>query len=112
MTTNPPAGATAGRAARLLRDPSHGAGWIGGGAVVAGFVVLLLGWRGAAATLLVHAQVAFAVSGGVVGLALVGTGLGLVRTHAERLSDAVEARAWRRLAAEWTALAAARRGRA
>jgi hypothetical protein len=98
------------RTVHALRDPAHAVAWVGLGLVLAGFAVLALGWRGVAGTLAVHSQVAYGVSGGVIGLALVGTGLAFLRAHAERLSDAVEDRAWRRVAVEWAALADARRG--
>lgn len=42
---------------------------------VAGFVVLALGWRGAAATLLVYFQVPWLMSAGLGGLALIGLAL-------------------------------------
>ena len=60
--------------------------------IVGGFVMVGLGWRGAAATLFVPSQVAFGVSGGMVGVALIGTGLGVLIVQMTRLSTARRSR--------------------
>lgn len=53
--------------------------------MVAGFAAIALGWRGAAATLFVPTQVAFAVSGGLAGLVLIGTGCAILTTQLNRV---------------------------
>ena len=55
-----------------------------GSLIIAGFVVLVLGWRVAAATLFVPYQVPALVSGGIGGLFLVVLGAGLLYVHAAR----------------------------
>lgn len=62
--------------------------WWGVGLVVVGMVAMGLGWRGAAATVFVPTQVAFAVSGWLGGLLLVVLGLGIVRSRVERILEA------------------------
>lgn len=56
--------------------------------VLGGFVLLFLGWKGGAATLFVPSQVAFGVSGGMMGLALIGTGLAVATAHLTRVNTA------------------------
>lgn len=56
--------------------------------VVAGFVMIVLGWKGGAATLFVPTQVAYGVSGGMVGLGLVGVGLAVFAVQSTRLATA------------------------
>lgn len=56
--------------------------------VVAGFALMVLGWRGAAATMSIPTQVAFAVSGSLVGLALVGAGAIVLNAQASRIAAA------------------------
>jgi len=55
------------------------------GLIVAGFVTIAMGWRGAAATLFVPTQVAFAVSGGIAGLTMIGAGCAILTTQLDRL---------------------------
>lgn len=55
-----------------------------GSLILAGFVVLVLGWRVAAATLFVPYQVPALVSGGLGGLFLVVLGAGLMFVHVVR----------------------------
>jgi hypothetical protein len=69
------------------RSP-HSATLIGAALVVAGFVVVALGWRGGAATLFVPTQVAYGVSGGMVGLGLIGAGLAVLAVQVTRLETA------------------------
>lgn len=57
-----------------------------------GLAVVLLAYRGLASLLLVPLQVPFLVSGGFGGLALLGTSLGLLNAHVDRV-DAAEERA-------------------
>lgn len=61
------------------------------GFVVAGVAAMALAWRGAAATLFVPTQVAFAVSGWIGGLLLVAVGLSVLRTQARRVVEAEHA---------------------
>jgi hypothetical protein len=55
---------------------------------VGGFVLLVVGWRGAARTLYVPLQVPWVVSGGLAALAVVGTALGAWSIHVGRRADA------------------------
>jgi hypothetical protein len=70
-------------------------GWASGmvlgfGLVLAGFVAVGLAWRGTSRTTIPSTQVGYMVSGGIGGLALIATGLGLWRVQAARLDRAVE----------------------
>lgn len=56
--------------------------------IVGGFAMIGMGWRGGAATLFVPSQVAYGVSGGIAGLGLLGTGVGVLLVHLTRLSTA------------------------
>jgi len=67
--------------------------WACGGFVVAGFIAMILGWRGAAGTLAVPFQIPYLVSGGSGGLALVVTGGGLLYVQLSRQLAAEERRA-------------------
>ena len=58
---------------------------------VAGFVLIFLGWNGAASNDTVEAQMPYVVSGGIAGLALVVVGAGLMVAHSLR-TDRVELR--------------------
>ena len=58
------------------------------GLIVGGFAMIGMGWRGGAATLFVPTQVAYGVSGGIAGLGLIGTGLGVLMVQLTRLSTA------------------------
>lgn len=78
---------------RILRDPRVSTSLVLATVVVAGFGLLALGYRGAAALLFVPFQVPFLVSGAVVGLALVGGGLALLIVHLDRTEAAEERRA-------------------
>lgn len=76
----------------LLRQPRLSTTLALAGVVGAGLALLVLGWSGAAATLLVPFQVPYLVSGTVLGLAVVGTGLSLLAVHLERVEAAEERR--------------------
>jgi len=78
---------------RILRDPRVTTSLVLAAAVVVGFGLLILGHRGAAALLLVAFQVPYLVSGAVVGLAFIGTGLALLIVHLDRTEAAEERRA-------------------
>ena len=56
--------------------------------VVAGFVAMFLAWNGAAAKDFVQGQVPYLISGGLVGLALVGSGLTVINVQARRADQA------------------------
>ena len=56
--------------------------------VVAGFVALFLAWNGAAAKDYVEGQLPYVISGGMVGLALVGAGLTVINVQARRADQA------------------------
>ena len=57
-----------------------------------GFVSFFLGWRGAADTLVVAVQLAYLMSGGFTGLALIATGIGLLYIQLSRRVAAREHR--------------------
>lgn len=76
----------------LLKDPRVSTTAVLASAVVVGLALIGLGYRGAAATLLVPFQVPYLVSGALVGLALVGSGLALLQVHLSRVEAAEERR--------------------
>lgn len=65
---------------------------LAGALVVAGFVGIGIAWVGVSATLVVPTQVAFAVSGGIGGFALVGAGVALLEVQRRRYTAAEERR--------------------
>lgn len=73
-----------------LRDPLVLSVIVGAALVVAGFVVIGLAWRGAAATLHVGIQLPYVVSGGLGGLALVFLGVGVLHIQGSRWLAAKE----------------------
>lgn len=56
--------------------------------VVAGFVALFLAWNGAAGKDYVEGQLPYVISGGMVGLGLIGAGLTVVNVQARRADQA------------------------
>lgn len=78
---------------KVLRDPRVTTTLALAVVVLAGFGLLVLGYRGAAALLFVPFQVPYLVSGAVVGLALVGGALALLIVHLDRTEAAEERRA-------------------
>lgn len=56
--------------------------------VVAGFVVMFLGWNNSANRDFVQGQVPYLISGGMIGLGLVGAGLTVVNVQARRADQA------------------------
>lgn len=56
--------------------------------VVAGFIALFLAWNGAAGLDYVQGQIPYLLSGGLVGLALVGAGLTVVNVQTRRADQA------------------------
>ena len=75
---------------RLTQDPAFASLALFGGVVLAGFVAIGFGWRVAARTLFVPAQVPALISGGLAGVALVLIGAALVSVQVERRSNALE----------------------
>ena len=76
----------------LLRQPRLSTTLALAVVVAAGLALVGLGYSGAAATLLVPFQLPYLISGAVLGLAVVGTGLGLLMVHLERVEAAAERR--------------------
>jgi hypothetical protein len=56
--------------------------------VVAGFVALFLAWNGAAGKDYVEGQLPYVISGGMVGLGLIGAGLTVINVQARRADQA------------------------
>ena len=56
--------------------------------VVAGFVALFLAWNGAARVDYIEGQLPYLLSGGLVGLGLIGAGLTVVNVQARRADQA------------------------
>lgn len=56
--------------------------------VVAGFIAMFLAWNGAADKDFVQGQLPYLISGGLVGLALVGCGLTVINVQARRADQA------------------------
>lgn len=69
----------------------HHATALGVALALAGFVILVLTWKGAAATLFIPAQVAYGASGGLAGLATLGVGLTVLNVQYVRLRGARKA---------------------
>lgn len=86
------------RLRRLLSDPFSRSIILSVTIVVAGFVAIGIGWRGAARSVVVAEQLAFLVSGGVGGLALVMAGAGLLVVQSSRYWNARERRRLEELA--------------
>jgi hypothetical protein len=75
---------------RVLRDPRVSTTLVLGAVVIAGFLLLVLGWHGVSATLFVVLQVPWAISGSFAGVAVIGAGLALLITHLNRAEAASE----------------------
>lgn len=73
----------------LLRDPGVRAAAVLALIGLAGFVVIGLAWAGAAGKGYVVYQLPWVVSGGMVGIGLIGLGLGLLDVHLWRRQAAV-----------------------
>lgn len=82
-SSDPPSSRREERLLRLLERASAssrfnlGERWLfalGGALVVAGFVVVLIGWAGASRTVLVAGQIPYLLSGGLIGLGLIFLG--------------------------------------
>lgn len=77
---------TAGQPQRRRR--AHGATLIAAGLIIAGFIAIGLAWRSLAALLWIPTQIAYAVSGGLAGVAMIGTGLGILNIQSSRVAGA------------------------
>ena len=73
-----------------LRDPAAPSLLLFSALALSGFAVIAIGWKVAARTLFVPAQVPALVSGGFAGLALVLVGAGLASVQAGRRLAAAE----------------------
>lgn len=93
-----------------MRSP-HAPTGIAAALLAAGAVLLFMGWKGGAATLFIPTQVAFAVSGSIAGLAVVGVGLTVLAVHTTRLNTARRSQEMRRLVTDSVDLLAAVRAR-
>jgi hypothetical protein len=76
-----------------LRDSGVRAMLVLAAVAVTGFVVMGFAWSGAAAQYVVPYQVPWLVSGGLVGLALVGTSFAVWNIHLGRRQDALHRQA-------------------
>ena len=76
----------------ILRDPRVSTVGVLLGVLAGGFALMWLGYRSVAALPLVPQQMSYVVSGGIVGLALVGTALLLLSVHVDRVEAATERR--------------------
>jgi len=56
--------------------------------VVLGFIAMFLAWNGAAGKDFVQGQIPYLISGGLAGLALVGSGLTVINVQARRADQA------------------------
>jgi hypothetical protein len=56
--------------------------------VVVGFIAMFLAWNGAAGKDFVQGQVPYLISGGLVGIGLVGSGLTVINVQARRADQA------------------------
>jgi hypothetical protein len=83
-----------------LLDPWRRSTALAAALVAGGFVAIAVAWVGTSATLSIPTQVAFAVSGGIGGFALVGAGIALLEVQRRRYAAAVERRDLAGLAAE------------
>lgn len=75
---------------RVLRDPRVSTTLVFAVLAVAGFALVGLAWRGAAATLFVVLQLPWVVSGAFGGIALLGLALAGLMTHLDRTEAAAE----------------------
>ena len=77
---------------RILRDPRISTTLVLLALALGGLLLLSQGWRGVAATLFVPFQIPYLVSGAVLGVALTGAALALLRVHLDRSEAALERR--------------------
>ena len=76
------------RLRRFLGDPFAVSVLVLGALAGAGLVGIGVGWKGAAASLVVAVQLPYIVSGAIGGLALLGFSLGLLLVQARRRQEA------------------------
>src|SRR3712207_3198516 len=82
-----------------MRSP-HAASAVAAGLIIGGVVLMFFGWEGLADTLFVPTQVAFAVSGGMAGVALMGVGLVVLSVQTTRFGTARRSQELRRMVAD------------
>ena len=88
----------------VVADPAAVSMIVAGVLCSVGLVTILLGWRGAAATLFVPDQVPYLVSGGLGGTGLVVAGAGILHVQLRRRLAADEAARLESLLAEMSGL--------
>lgn len=79
---------------RASADPVIMAAFVGMLLIATGFGAFFLAWKGSAATLVVSIQLAYLISGGISGFALVAAGLGIMYVQMSRHLDAREDFGW------------------
>lgn len=72
----------------IARYSRQGATLVGISTILLGFGAIAFGWVGAAASLFIPTQVAYAVSGGLTGIALIGTGAAVLNAQISRIVTA------------------------
>ena len=75
---------------RSMKDPFTRSVVLALALIAGGFVAIGLGWKGAAASLVVAEQLPYLLSGGVGGLALIVTGAGILTVQVNRYWSARE----------------------
>ena len=75
---------------RVLRDPRVSTTLVLASMVIAGVLLLVLGWHGVSAPIFVVLQVPWAIRGSFAGVAVIGAGLALLITHLNRAEAAAE----------------------
>jgi len=93
------------------RDPAAPSLTLFAALIVAGFVAIILGWKVAARTLYVYAQIPAIVSGAVGGVVLIAIGAGMANIQAGRRLAAAERAETELLLDEASALVAAVKAR-
>lgn len=71
-----------------MRIGQKGTVYVAVGLAAVGFIVIFLGWNGAAGKDFAQGQVPYVISGGITGLALVAVGLTLVLVETRRRDNA------------------------
>jgi hydroxymethylglutaryl-CoA reductase len=98
------------RLRRALNDPFTVSVAVLGFLAAAGLAGIAIGWRGAAASLVVSVQLPYIVSGVIGGVALLGFSLGLLLVQARRRQEARRRNDFDRVVQAAAALLAAVRG--
>lgn len=75
----------------IARYSGQSATVIGVATILLGFAAIGLGWVGAAANPFIPTQIAYAVSGGLTGIALIGTGAAVLNAQCNRILTAERA---------------------